>query len=122
MSRDSFANGSGRSTTPFTTVKMAVVAPMLSASVRMAATESVGRARSARTAAVIVGSGLPMALPSLAHTRFVVVQDTQARRLEIVELASARRPDERRDGDSHDSKRQRYNDIKNAHRAPSSKA
>src|ERR1051325_10164639 len=53
MSRDSFANGSGRRTTPFTTVKMAVVAPMLSASVRIAAAVSDGRARSARAADAI---------------------------------------------------------------------
>jgi len=49
-SRDGSRNGSGRSSTALMTVKMAVFAPMPSASVRMATAENAGRDSSTRTA------------------------------------------------------------------------
>ncbi len=49
-SRASSPNGSGRRRTPFTTLKIAVVTPMPSASVRMTAALKPGRARTVRSA------------------------------------------------------------------------
>jgi hypothetical protein len=49
------------------------------------------------------------------------VEHPHGRRIQIIELTVARRPDERRDRNGDDKQREREHDIENAHVARSSK-